>query len=156
MIGIEEVTIYPKTAGRVAAVFRDTGDRVEAGTPLLALETVELEASLQMAKAELASAQAKWEEAKAGARVEDLQYAKAGWQQAQSKYEDVKNGKRPEELAQLAAAAQSAKSVYDAAKAKQARAKTLYDQGGFPAKAWRTHRQRWRRQKHSTSVPRKS
>lgn len=135
MVGIEEVTIYPKTAGRVAAVFRDTGDRVEAGTPLLALETVELEASLQMAKAELATAQAKWEEAKAGARAEDLQYAKAGWQQAQSKYEDVKNGKRPEELAQLAAAAQSAKSVYDAAKAKQARAKTLYDQGGLSSQS---------------------
>ena len=131
MVGIEEVTIFPKTAGRVKAVLHDTGDRVEAGAPLVEMETVELAASLSMAKAELAMAQAKWEEAKKGPRTEDLQYAKAGWQQAASKYEEVKNGKRPEELSQLAASEQSAKSVYESAKAKYARAKALYEQGGL-------------------------
>ncbi|TGV30721.1 efflux RND transporter periplasmic adaptor subunit [Mesorhizobium sp. M00.F.Ca.ET.186.01.1.1] len=131
MVGIEEVTIFPKTAGRVKAVLHDTGDRVEAGAPLVEMETVELAASLSMAKAELAMAQAKWEEAKKGPRAEDLQYAKAGWQQAASKYEEVKNGKRPEELSQLAASEQSAKSVYESAKAKYARAKALYEQGGL-------------------------
>lgn len=133
--GIEEVTIYAKSSGRVAAVYRDTGDEVAADTPLFALEQEELAASLRMAKADLALAKAKWEEAKKGSRPEDLQYAQAGLAQATEKYMDVKNGKRPEEMAQLQAAVQAAKTNAEVAAAKRDRTKALYAQGAVAKQA---------------------
>lgn len=134
--GIEEVTIYAKTAGRVAAVYGDTGDAIAAGAPLFDMESEELAASLRMAKADLALAKAKWEEAKKGARTEDLLYAQAGWQQAAQKYADVKNGKRPEEMAQLEAALESAKTNWEMAAAKKERTQSLYSQGAISKQAW--------------------
>lgn len=134
--GIEEVTIYAKSSGRVAKVFRDVGDPVDAGTPLFGLEQEELAASLQMAKADLALAKSKWEEAKKGTRKEEVLYAEAGWRQAQQKYMDVKNGKRPEELTQLEAAFQSAKTSKELAAAKKERIYELYQQGAVAKQAW--------------------
>ncbi|WP_238933477.1 HlyD family secretion protein [Brevibacillus choshinensis] len=133
--GIEEVAIFAKSPGRVAAVLKDTGDEIDAGAPLFALEQEELAASLRIAKADLALAKAKWEEAKKGTRTEEVQYAEAGWQQANQKYLDVKNGKRPEEMAQLEAAYQSAKAVRDLNAAKRDRIQALYVQGAVSKQA---------------------
>lgn len=133
--GVEEVTIYAKTSGRVAAVYRDIGDEIQAGAPLFGPEQEELAASLRMAKADLALAKAKWEEAKKGTRPEDLLYAQAGLQQAAQKYADVKNGKRPEEMAQLEAAFQSAKTNVELTAAKRDRTQALYAQGAVSKQA---------------------
>lgn len=127
--GVEEVEIYAKAQGRIAAVYHDMGDEIEVNTPLFAVEKEELAASLQMAKADLALAKARWAEAKKGTRTEELLYAEAGWQQAASKYQDVKNGKRPEELGQLQAANQAAKTAYEVAYAKEQRTQALFSQG---------------------------
>lgn len=129
VVGVEEVEIYSIASGRIAAVYHDMGDEIEANTPLFAVEQEELAASLQMAKADLALATAKWAEAKKGTRKEELLYAEAGWQQAVSKYQDVKNGKRPEELRQLQAATQAAKTAYEVAVAKEQRTQALFSQG---------------------------
>ncbi|WP_213025248.1 HlyD family secretion protein [Brevibacillus reuszeri] len=135
MVGIEEVTIYAKAAGRVASVHYDIGDRVEGNAVLFDLEKTELEASLQMAKADLAQAKAKWEEAKKGSRPEEIKYAEAGWQQAINKYQDVKNGKRPEELVQLQAALESANTAYELSTAKKERTQVLFSQGAVSEQA---------------------
>lgn len=141
MVGLEEVTIYAKAAGRIASVHYDIGDRVEENAVLFDLEKTELEASLQMAKADLAQAKAKWEEAKKGTRPEEVKYAEAGWQQAKNKYQDVKSGKRPEELEQLQAALQSAKTAYELSTAKKERTQVLFSQGAVSEQRWRMHKQ---------------
>ncbi|MED4783842.1 efflux RND transporter periplasmic adaptor subunit [Brevibacillus choshinensis] len=134
--GIEEVTIYAKSSGRVASVFHDTGDEIQAGAPLFGLEQEELAASLRIAKADLALVKAKWEEAKKGTRTEEVLYAQAGWQQANQKYLDLKNGKRPEEMAQLEASYQSAKTNVELTAAKRDRTQALYVQGAVSKQAW--------------------
>jgi RND family efflux transporter MFP subunit len=58
-----EVNIVPKMSGKVAQVNFQVGDQVRKGDVILRLETTELQAQLNQAKAALASAQANYDNA---------------------------------------------------------------------------------------------
>lgn len=74
-----------KSPGKVAAVLVKEGDSVKAGTPLMRLDTRELQTRRQSAASALASAQARYAQALAGASPEDLRVAQASVQVAQAR-----------------------------------------------------------------------
>ncbi|MTK12756.1 MAG: efflux RND transporter periplasmic adaptor subunit [Clostridiaceae bacterium] len=55
---VQEVTIFPKTGGKVASVNVDIGDKVTAGQVLFTLDDAELQAQLQSQQAALAASNA--------------------------------------------------------------------------------------------------
>lgn len=77
-----EVTLALPVGGRVAAVLVEEGQRVQAGQPLLRLETDELALQLAQAEASLRSAEANLDKVLAGARAEDITVAGNGLAQA--------------------------------------------------------------------------
>ncbi|AMA72847.1 MULTISPECIES: HlyD family secretion protein [Aneurinibacillus] len=129
MTGVVETNIFAKTPGRIASVQKDVGEQVNVGDVLVTLETTDLQAQLASAKADLALAEAKYNEIKRGTREEDIRSSEAAYQQAYQKYLDVKKGKRPQEIAKLNATLNEAKQAYDLAKVKYDRIKALYEQG---------------------------
>jgi len=66
-----ETTIYARVSGYVAKWLVDIGDRVRKGQPLAAIETPELDAELQAARAQL-----KASEAQVGARKAEAEFSK--------------------------------------------------------------------------------
>jgi HlyD family secretion protein len=76
-IEAEEVHVATKYAGRVAEVLVDEGDMVEAGQILARMDTTELEATLERAKADIANAEHNTAEAReqVAQRESDLRLA---------------------------------------------------------------------------------
>lgn len=107
------VQLAVRTSGRVARVWVQPGDRVRAGQELLRLETSDLEAQLDQARATLAQAEARYLRLKEGPTPEELEQAEAAVAQAQAQLEAArKELERTELLRQSGAATDQA---YDAA-----------------------------------------
>lgn len=79
-----ETDIAAKIAGRIAAVLVSEGDRVEVGTPLIRMDSPEVEAKLAQATAAQQAAQAVSEKAERGARKEEIEMARLSWQRAEA------------------------------------------------------------------------
>lgn len=79
-----ETDIAPKIAGRIAEVLVVEGDRVAVGTPLMRMDSPEVEAKLAQATAAQQAAQAVAEKAERGARKEEIEMARLNWQRAQA------------------------------------------------------------------------
>ncbi len=79
-----ETDIAPKIAGRIAAVLVVEGDRVNVGTPLMRMDSPEVEAKLAQATAAQQAAQAVAQKAERGARREEVEMARLTWQRAQA------------------------------------------------------------------------
>jgi multidrug resistance efflux pump len=84
----------------VAAVKVREGQLVEAGDVLVTLETPELTARHDRARARVDSARAGVERAEYGARAEEIDEARAAAESARAKYERMTTGYRAEEKAQ--------------------------------------------------------
>ncbi len=67
-----EVTLSFERSGRIAFVYRDVGDRVYTGDPIVALDNGDISAQLAQAQAQAKAEEAKLEELKNGPRPEDL------------------------------------------------------------------------------------
>lgn len=85
-IEAEQVEIAPKTAGRVDTILASEGDLVTAGALLVEMDTDELEAALDQAKANVALARQTKAEAEAFVlqRQSELRLAKHEYERAQS------------------------------------------------------------------------
>ena len=83
--------ISSKISGKVKDIFVKKGDFVKAGNPLIKLETTELEAQLNQAKAGIDLAQANYEKIKAGVRLQQIVQAKAS----------LENANKAKEIAEL-------------------------------------------------------
>ncbi len=79
-----EVRLAFEVGGRVRDVLVETGDHVEAGQPLVALETGELALQVEGAEAALAAAQAQLDQLLAGPRPEEIEIAEAQVRAAES------------------------------------------------------------------------
>lgn len=101
------VALSAKIEGRVEQVLVDDGDHVEAGQVLVIIEKREFEAQVEQAKANLAIAQAKLAEARAG--------------------------NRPQQIAQAGASVAQAKASSNNSRRDLARADILYQQGAISA-----------------------
>jgi HlyD family secretion protein len=103
IIPFQTANLSPKTAGRVAQLFVEQGDKVVQGQKIAQMENAEVRAAYAQAQANLQQAQANLTKAKNGNRPEEIEQAKAKLTQAQANLDKAKNGNRPEETGQVRA-----------------------------------------------------
>ena len=128
VVPIQNVNLSPKTSGRLAKLFVEQGDRVEAGQQIALMENAELQARLAQAQANLKKAQATLAEAQAGSRPEEINQAKARLLQAQARLESARGG-NPQEIEQVRMQIEAAKSRLALAKLRADRYRSLAAQG---------------------------
>ncbi len=139
---LKQTTLSAKIPGRIVSVPFREGDRVGAGTTVVAQDTSDLQAQVQQSRAMLASAQARLSQAMTSSGVSDTQIeaqvaqAKAGLDAAKANLRMLKNGARSQERAQAQNAVASAEANYANAKADLDRMKGLYDQGALSPRQW--------------------
>jgi HlyD family secretion protein len=125
---IQNVNLSPKTSGRLAKLFVEQGDRIQAGQQIALMENAELQARLAQAQANLNKAQATLAEAQAGSRPEEINQAKARLLQAQARL-DAARGGNPQEIEQVRSQIEAAQSRLALAKLRADRYRNLASQG---------------------------
>jgi HlyD family secretion protein len=95
---VQRVNLSPKGSGRIAELFVEQGDKVQAGQIIARMESRDVEAQLAQAKAREASARARLAKIEAGNRSEDIEAARARWEQAQANLAQLQAGSRTEEV----------------------------------------------------------
>lgn len=88
---VQEVTIAPKIAGKVASVNVQVGDKVEKGQVLFTLDSADLEAQLQEQQASLESSKANLAKTQGSAYDQQVIQAEQAVQDRQIAYNDAKN-----------------------------------------------------------------
>ncbi|MCY7384648.1 MAG: efflux RND transporter periplasmic adaptor subunit [Microcoleus sp. CAN_BIN18] len=96
---VQRVNLSPKGSGRIAELFVEQGDKVQAGQIVARMESRDVEAQLAQAKAREASVRAKLAKIEAGNRSEDIASAQARLDQAEASLAQVQAGSRVEEVA---------------------------------------------------------
>jgi len=86
----DEVHLTPEVGGEVVAIYKDKGDSVRKGEPLVQIKKTDYELGYKQAKAAYEAAVQQLTMAKTGARSEELQQAKNMLDQAQAQYDMVK------------------------------------------------------------------
>lgn len=94
----EQISVLPKSSGRIEKVLVDVGSRVKAGDTLAILEQDSAEIAVLQARATLASAEAKLATLQAGPRSEDVAAAQAGVNQQQLRLQNMRSGGRAEDI----------------------------------------------------------
>jgi HlyD family secretion protein len=100
---VRRVNLSPKTQGRLAELYVEQGDRVEAGQVIARMESEEIEAQLLQAEARLARSQANLQKLQTGSRPEEIAAARARFDQARARLAELEAGTRSEEVAQAEA-----------------------------------------------------
>lgn len=77
-----ETDVAAKVPGRIAAMLVKEGDVVQVGTPLMRMDSPEVNAKLAQATAAQEAAQAMEAKAQAGARPQEVEMARMNWQRA--------------------------------------------------------------------------
>src|SRR4028118_276942 len=93
VVPVQSVNLSPNTAGRLAKLFVEQGDKVQQGQKLALMENGELQARYFQAKANLSKAVASLSEAQAGSRPEEIAQAQARLLQAQARLDEARAGK---------------------------------------------------------------
>lgn len=107
---VQRVNLSPKGSGRIAELFVEQGDRVEAGQIVARMESRDVEAQLAQFKAREASVRAKLAKIEAGNRSEDIASAQARLDQAEASLAQMRSGSRVEEVAAARARFQQAEA----------------------------------------------
>ena len=102
-----------KVPGRVLAVYAQAGDRVEAGDVLAELDMDNLERQLAEARTQLEISKLKLQQAKEGARPEDVQAAAADLNAATARLNNVRSGSRAEDISAAQAVLNQAQARLD-------------------------------------------
>ncbi|AMN50943.1 secretion protein HlyD [Psychrobacter sp. P2G3] len=100
---MQQTSIAAKVPGRIAQIMVTEGDRVTAGQQLIEMDSPEINAKINQAR--------------------------AGKQMAQSQLDKAENGARPQEIAQAKAAWQANKAASDLAASTYERINRLYEEG---------------------------
>jgi multidrug efflux pump subunit AcrA (membrane-fusion protein) len=88
---VQEVTIFPKTGGKVASLNVDIGDKVTAGQVLFTLDTAELQAQLQSQQAGLAASNANLAKTSDSGLQQQVTSSEQAVQKSQIAYNDAKD-----------------------------------------------------------------
>jgi HlyD family secretion protein len=104
----------------------DEGDWVEAGQEVATLETADLEASVDVRRAELKVAEAASAALEAGSRQQEIDAAKAAYDKADRALRDLEAGSRPQEIAAAKAAVAAAAAEMVRSEADYRRAQSLF------------------------------
>jgi RND family efflux transporter MFP subunit len=105
-----------KTSGVVEKVLAKQGDNVEAGEVLAQLDTAQLSFNLAEANTQLEISKLKLQQAKDGARPEDITAAAADLDAAIARLNNTRSGGRVEDIAAATAALNQAQAKLDAVK----------------------------------------
>ncbi|MFH4354634.1 MAG: biotin/lipoyl-binding protein [Neisseriaceae bacterium] len=81
---LEEIDVAAKVPGRIGAILVTEGDQVQVGSPLIVMDSPEIEAKIKQAKAASRAASALVEKANNGARPQEVEMAKETWGRAQA------------------------------------------------------------------------
>ena len=84
-VPVQRLNLNPKTAGRLAKLYVEQGDRVQQGQIIARMDSQEIEAKRDQAWAELSRTQANLALLKAGNRPEEIGQAQASVSEAQAK-----------------------------------------------------------------------
>lgn len=125
------IAVGSRVGGRIREVPAHEGDRVVAGTPLVALEPGDLEAQRLMAQGQLEEAQANLDKLVKGARPEEIEAAKARAQTAVAALEETRVGARAEQISAAKARLVAAQVAVDKAQLDDGRAHKLVDTGAI-------------------------
>lgn len=88
---VQEVTIFPKTGGKIASLNVDIGDKVTAGQVLFTLDTAELQAQLQSQQAGLAASNANLAKTSDSGLQQQITSAQQTIDKSQIAYNDAKD-----------------------------------------------------------------
>lgn len=113
VVPVQSVNLSPKSAGRLAELYVEQGDKVKQGQVVARMDNAEIQAQLVQARGRLAQAQAKLAEAQAGSRPEEIAQATARLAQAQARLAEARAGTRTEEIAQATAQVEAAQAQVD-------------------------------------------
>jgi len=125
-VEIQEVRLSSKIGGRIKAVLVDEGALVEAGQPIVELEAPELEAQRRQVQARIQAADAQYEKALSGARVEEKAVALAAAKAAEARWRKLEKGYRLEEVTHARSELASADAELAGALQRLEREKSLY------------------------------
>ena len=128
VVPVQSVNLSPNTAGRLAKLFVEQGDKVQQGQKLALMENGELQARYFQAKANLSKAVASLSEAQAGSRPEEIAQAQARLLQAQARLDEARAGK-PSDVDQTRAQIEAARSRLALARVRADRYRSLAGQG---------------------------
>jgi len=129
IVEIQEVRLGSKLGGRVAKVETEEGKDVNPDDVLVVFEAPELEAQKAQLQARLDAAEADYQRAVAGPRVEEKQAAAAGEAAAKAHYERLRDGWRVEEKRMAASELEAAEADLEQANKELERVKRLVPTG---------------------------
>ena len=87
---VQTVNLSPKTSGRLAQLFVEQGDRVQAGQAIARMESSELQAQRAQAVANLQEAQQRLAQLQAGTRIEEVGQAESEVARAKGEIDRVR------------------------------------------------------------------
>lgn len=121
-----EAQVAFKIPGRVEKRYVDEGELVTRGKRIAELDTADLKCNVELRRAEVAAAQAAYDELQAGSRPQEKDAAKAAMDQAGHTLADLEAGSRPQEIVVAEAAVTAALAEVNRLQADYRRASSLY------------------------------
>ncbi|MFO0549620.1 MAG: HlyD family efflux transporter periplasmic adaptor subunit [Polyangiaceae bacterium] len=125
------IEVGSRTGGRVKSVLVREGDHVDAGQPILVLESGDLDAQHTIAEAQLDQAKATLAKLRAGPRSEEIAQARARADAANAALLELQHGARYEQIRAAQGRVAAAQSAVDKAKLDFERATKLHDSGAI-------------------------
>jgi HlyD family secretion protein len=120
---IQSVNISPKNVGIVSQLYVEQGDRVKKGQIIARMNSDDIQARIQQAKANVAQSQALLNQARAGNRPQEIAQVRSRLAQTEAQLAAATAGNRPQEIAQAQAQvdAAQAKVIYTSEQVKRYR-----------------------------------
>ncbi len=100
---VQSVNLSPKSQGRIAELLVEQGDTVQQGQIVARMESDEVQAGVQQAKAALAQAEARLEKQRSGSRAEEVAQAQARLEKAKATLAQLRAGSRLEDIGEASA-----------------------------------------------------
>jgi HlyD family secretion protein len=118
---IQSVNLSPKNAGIVTQLYVEQGDKVQKGQIIAKMNSDDIQARIQQAKANVAQSQALFNQARAGNRPQEIAQVRSRLAQTEAQLAAARAGNRPQEIAQAQAQvdAAQAKVIYTSEQVKR-------------------------------------
>jgi HlyD family secretion protein len=125
------INVSPKSAGVLKRLLVKEGDVLQQGQIIAYMDDSNLRGQLVQAQAQLAQAQAAFQEAINGNRIQDIGKARAQLAEAQASLQELINGNRAEDITQTQARLSNAQASLQRAEADFRRNESLYREGAI-------------------------
>jgi HlyD family secretion protein len=129
VVPIQSVNISPKNAGIVSRLNVEQGDKVKQGQIIAQMNSDDIQARIQQARANLAQSQAQLDQARAGSRPEEIAQARARLAQSEAQLAAARAGNRPQEISQVQAQVEAAQAKVNYTSEQVRRYRYLVEQG---------------------------